>query len=530
MALRGAADDGSGAPLSRRTPGAAHRGPGKPIRPVLPDSVLSRMKAAVDAEHVANQGGSHDPDTEPLPRVTVSGLPSERGAKRHPSPSGVGPDSEVPPDDAAKSGGAAGPPRSADEQPRAEEQRHAEQPLRVAKALRAVEPDSLRAVEQEPLASVVPPAPTESDDPAEQDDWPPGFKQEHAPRAAFAATHDAGPTPGSIGWLWPEETATRGGGGRWRPPGSRRYRAVALAAAGAIILGGAGVAVGLSLHAHAVPVADRESRPKATARPSATPAATHSVAPATPAPDSGLALSTAAAATWITQQVAPGTYVACDAKTCAALTASGFPAYQEVQIGLGSQSLGNASMVVMTPELHTFFSVVNPSLGGDVTPVTLASFGQVSIQMISPDGASAFEAALSQDVQARMQLGEQLLNSGQVETSPMAESELAAGEVDSRLLLALQALAAQQPIDVLAFTDSGPGASQGIPFRAVDLAVTDPASGLTAAQYLHSLAQLLNAHANFPAYTKATPVMLPDGQRAAQIEYAAPSPLGLLTS
>lgn len=534
MALRGMADDGAGVPLSRRTPGAARRGPGKPVRPVLSDSQLNRMKAAIDAEHgQANQGMPDDPNTEPLPRVTVS-PPSERAAKRPPSPSGVGPDSEVP-DGAAKPDGVAGPSRSAGEQPRAEkqpraeepraeEQPRAEEPLRVRKALRAVEPDVLRAAEQE--ASAPPPPPAESDDPAEPDDWPSGIKPDNAKEAAFA--WDPAPTPGSIGWLWPEDTPRRGGGGRWRPPGRRGYRTAALAAAGAVVLGCAGAAVALSLHANAVAAASGKPTPKATARPTAAPTPTPSVTP-THTQDTELALSSATAATWITQQVAIGTYVACDANTCSALTASGFPAYQEVQIGVGSQSLANASMVVMTPELRRYFSVINPRLGKDVTPVTLASFGQVSIQAVDSAGAAAYQTALNQDVQERMQLGEQLLNSGRVSASPTAESELAAGQVDPRVLLALQALTDQQPIDVLGFADSGPGASPGVPFRVVALAGTDPASGLTARQYLQQMGQLLNAHADFPAYTKAEPVKV-DGQPAVQIEYAAPSPLGLLTA
>jgi hypothetical protein len=243
-----------------------------------------------------------------------------------------------------------------------------------------------------------------------------------------------------------------------------------------------------------------------------------------------LASPSTAAAGWITQQVATGTDVACDAQMCAALTASGFPVAQEVQVGLNSQSLSDASVVVMTPELRVFFSSVNPSLGSYVAPAVLASFGEVSIQVIDQAGGAAYETALTQDVQARIQLGEQLMSSGQVSASPTAGTELTGGEVDSRLLLALQALANRQPIDVLAFTDSGPGASPDIPFRAVDLAVTDPAaSGMPPSEYLGSLRQLLLAHANFPAYTKVGPVTLPDGQTAVQIEYAAPSPLGLLT-
>jgi hypothetical protein len=123
-----------------------------------------------------------------------------------------------------------------------------------------------------------------------------------------------------------------------------------------------------------------------------------------------------------------------------------------------------------------------------------------------------------------------LLNSGRVSASAVAQSELAAGDVDSRVLLVLQSLADQQPIDVLGFADSGPGAGPGIPFRAVDLAESDPASSLARPAYLQSIVAILRAHATFPVYTKGGPATLADGQTAIQIEYSAPSPLGLLAA
>jgi hypothetical protein len=230
----------------------------------------------------------------------------------------------------------------------------------------------------------------------------------------------------------------------------------------------------------------------------------------------------------VAQEVAAGTVVACDAQMCAALTASGLPAAQQVQLGMNSQSLSGANLVVVTPVLRALFSTINPSLGYNVAPAVLASFGQITVQVVYPAGGAAYAAALSQDVQARIQLGTQLLNSGRVSASSAAQSDLAAGEVDSRVLLALQALANQQPVDVVAFADSGPGAGAGIPFRAVDLATTDPTGNMPPGAYLQSMVGILRAHATFPAFAKASPVTLTDGQRAVQIQYAAPSPLGLL--
>jgi hypothetical protein len=181
----------------------------------------------------------------------------------------------------------------------------------------------------------------------------------------------------------------------------------------------------------------------------------------------------------------------------------------------------------VTPGLRMLFSTLNPSLGNEVTPQAVASFGQVSIHVIYPAGAAAYQAALSQDVQARIQLGEQLLNGGRVSASPGAESELTAGVVDSRLLLAIQALADQQPVHIVDFGGSG-GARPGAPFRGVQLAETDPSGALAPSVYLQSMIALLQAHATFPAFASGKQVTMPDGQTVVQVVYAAPSPLGLL--
>lgn len=539
-------DDGTGAPLSRRVPGEARPGPGQAATPALPESVLRRMQAAIDAERAQELRVQDDPNTEPLPRVTGSGPPSKRGAKRAPSPTGLGPDIEAFPGPAVQPEGGAKSPRTAGS-PRAEER------LRVVKALRAAEdlhaataarvpaatpelptaaePELQRAAEPEPVLAAEAPPSAEPPYPAQ-----PMHAAEPAPVMPPAtAAYGSQPTAGTIGWLWPEETAMRGGGGggtRWRPPrmrgggGEGGYRAAALVVLGAVVLAG-GLFLGLSLHS--TPVAGGahgKSSAKATSPPT-----TAAVSPSAPTPATDpavLAQSGTEAAAWVSQQVAAGTVVACTSQTCAALTANGFPVAQEVQLGLNSQSLSNATLVVMTPALHTLFSTMNPSLGNDVAPEVLASFGQVSIQPVDPAGAGAYQTALSQDVQGRIKLGEQLLNSGLLSASATARSEIVAGDVDARLLLTLQSLVDQQPVDVLAFTDSGPGASPGIPFRQADLALTDPASGMSPSAYLQSMVRILKTHASFPAYDKVGPGMLPDGQRVAQIEYAAPSPLGLL--
>jgi hypothetical protein len=244
-------------------------------------------------------------------------------------------------------------------------------------------------------------------------------------------------------------------------------------------------------------------------------------------PNGGLAANLTAAAAWVNEWVGSSTLVACDNQTCAALTAAGFPVAQQVQVQGNPQSVASASVLVVDPTVSSYLNS-HPALANYVTSTVLASFGSVSIEVIAPDGVAAYQTALSEDVQARIQLGQQLLDSGQLTASPAAEAALEDGDVDPSLLLMLQSLADQEPIDVIAFEDGGPVASPGAPYRAVGLAEWDTASGLSQPAYLQWLAQTVNAHATFPAPLKDGPVTLPDGQAVAGIEYAAPSQLGQL--
>jgi hypothetical protein len=56
-------------PLRRRVPGAARSAPAPSARPVLADSVLLRMQAAIDAAKTELDEHDKDPDTEPIPAV-----------------------------------------------------------------------------------------------------------------------------------------------------------------------------------------------------------------------------------------------------------------------------------------------------------------------------------------------------------------------------------------------------------------------------------------------------------------------------
>ena len=118
-----------------------------------------------------------------------------------------------------------------------------------------------------------------------------------------------------------------------------------------------------------------------------------------------------------------------------------------------------------------------------------------------------------------------LLRNSRVTAAPAARAQLAAGQVDTRLLAILATLTHQGPVSVVAFGDSGPGASPGVPLRAVELASPPGA----ASGYLPSLLGLLHAQQAPYLLSSATLARLADGQEIARIEFAAPSPLGLLS-
>ena len=108
-------------------------------------------------------------------------------------------------------------------------------------------------------------------------------------------------------------------------------------------------------------------------------------------------------------------------------------------------------------------------------PVIIASFGtgdmRIDVRAVAPDGAAAYRAALAADLAARRAAGSELLHNPRLGLAPAARSDLAAGQVDSRLLLMLAAVVNIEPVRVTAFTDSGPRAAHGVPLRAADLAV-----------------------------------------------------------
>src|SRR5208282_4427340 len=114
-------------------------------------------------------------------------------------------------------------------------------------------------------------------------------------------------------------------------------------------------------------------------------------------------------------------------------------------------------------------------LASDYAPAVIASFGsgkaRIDVRVIAPDGASAYLQQLRADQQERKTNGAAMLTTGSVTTSIPAREQLTTGQVDSRLMLLLSFLttSTSSRIDVLAFGDSGPRATAGMPLRSATL-------------------------------------------------------------
>jgi hypothetical protein len=235
------------------------------------------------------------------------------------------------------------------------------------------------------------------------------------------------------------------------------------------------------------------------------------------------------AATWVAQQVSHGANVACDQLMCAALAADGFPARDLRVLGPTTPYPVTSAVVVVTAAVRQIFGTSTRW-----APAVLATFGsgsaEISVRVVAPHGAAAYKRSASADLTAREAAGDALLKASDVVASAAARKQLMAGQVDSRLLLALADLAADHPIDIVDFGNIAPGEDSDIPLRFADLAVNDQAAGLNGSAYVRSaVADLGAVIMQFrPASTKT--LVLPGSQKVLRVQFAAPSPLGLLGS
>jgi hypothetical protein len=230
------------------------------------------------------------------------------------------------------------------------------------------------------------------------------------------------------------------------------------------------------------------------------------------------------AAAWVAGQVAAADVVACDPVMCRALETHGMRATRLRVLWPGSANLAGTAVVVATPAVQ---SHLGTRLDTVQAPGIMARFGsgnrQIVIRAMAPHGAAAYRSALAADLSERKSSGQVLVSKSSIHWSAAEKQQLAAGRVDVRLMVAIVDLAANHPVQVVAFGDGGPGAP-GAPLRSAELAY----SGRAAKQAL--LNGLAAVATTSPVYRAShiTAVRLHTGQTVLQVEFSAPSPLGLL--
>ena len=231
-----------------------------------------------------------------------------------------------------------------------------------------------------------------------------------------------------------------------------------------------------------------------------------------------------AAGAWVASQVAASDTVACDPVMCRVLEIHRVAANRLRILWPGSGSLGGASVVIATPTMTSHFGA---KLDAVYAPGIIARFGsgtqQISVRAVAPHRAAAYRSDAAKDLVARKAAGLELVAPAAGQISTAEREELAAGQVDSRVIV-IVAKIERHPVQVIGFGDAGPGVARtSAPFRSVDLAITSNASEQAMRAAISSVA------AGDPEYRPSheRTLQLPNGHLVLRIEFAAPSPLGL---
>jgi hypothetical protein len=496
---------------------------------VLPESVRQRLLMAVaqEQERAARESEAPPPEEEAVAsqgRTTAPGgtdPPHERTPSR---------EEKAPPERAAALG-KAGPPHKAGHpesvepagpfvpRPRRPPRAH-DRPAKPPAASWHAAPASSSAVRDEALTQPFPkvPEPVEASpgalvDPSVPEPAPrrersasvPDRPAAAAPRTPAVSATPAAAVPAPSGHAAGQQ------GGREKPRPGRGYRAAgvlisvsALIAAGALALTFYGRSAGTTAaRGHQHPPGDGQMA----------------------------ALDRAAA--WVADQVGRTTTVAADPAMCRVLEAHGVPARGLYELGPETTSPLRSAVIVATPAVRAQFGTL---LNSVYAPAVLASFGsgpqRVDIREIAQRGAAAYRSALAADLAARKSTGAELLRSNRIVVSLMAREQLSAGQVDSRLLITIAAMAAKRPIYIAAFHGFAPGADASLPLRFVDL--TQASSGQLAGSrrvtpaFVRSMAAFLYGPDAPYRPLRVETAHLAGGRVVLRIEFAAPSPLGLI--
>lgn len=112
--------------------------------------------------------------------------------------------------------------------------------------------------------------------------------------------------------------------------------------------------------------------------------------------------------------------------------------------------------------------------------------------------------------------------------SDAARRQILAGHVDTRLMATIVTISGPARISVLAFGDPGPGAGAGSPLRSAELTPTGKTGPAGRSASVQEMIKFLNQQKPPFAPAWATMARLPGRRAVLRLEFAAPSPLGLL--
>jgi hypothetical protein len=134
-------------------------------------------------------------------------------------------------------------------------------------------------------------------------------------------------------------------------------------------------------------------------------------------------------------------------------------------------------------------------------------------------------------VAARKAWASALLRSKNIVMPAAARTLVGEGRVDPRLLVVIAGIASQRPVSIVAFGDSAPGATPGVAVvRSADLAGTGSAAGRSPAAQVRWISRFLHRQRGDYQPASIHRVAVPAGRTGLRVEFAAPSPLGLLKS
>ena len=469
-------------PQRVRGAGDGPQPPARRSRPVLPEAYLERVRAAAQAEAGDRpQAEDHRPraeagDHRPQSAFTPLSRPARGDSDELQRPNGTAP--PVPEPDHV--------PGDASTEPIPVVSEAASgATLEPAADGSAAPPESAETAE--PQAAAAPPRPT-------------GAAKHGAPaRARAAPSRKAPATPRAL-------RAAAEGGKRSRRElrTSRGYRMAGLLLV-TVILGA--VALGLALSHHAGGSGAGQGSAGRTG------AGSTRTTPQTPA------VTRNVAAAWVATQVKSTALMSCDPSMCRVLKSHGIPARQLLVMKPGMTNPLESDIVVATP-------VIQGQIGARLSayaPGLLARFGsgdeQIEVRTIAPHGPAAFMSEVRADRAARKMSGGELALNPRIVASPVARRELAAGDVDSRLMTLITGLAASRPVDIVAFGEGGPDPAAA-PFRSAELAETN----------MHVMLVTVRQQQSPFRATHIASVRLRSGQSVLRVDFSAPSPFGLLGS